>query len=185
MRKIYIPLISFLLIITYVKAQMPLTERKENQPQEKFSDHLYFGGSFGVQFGSQTYIELAPIVGYKFTQRFSAGLGLKYIYYKFNDNYSNYNYTSNIYGGGPFARFTVFDGLFLHAEYEILNLEIPDSYYQKYTRQNVTSVFLGGGYRQMIGDRSSLDFLFLYNINESSYSPYVNPVIRIGFGIGI
>ncbi len=168
-----------------VQAQMPLKERNENQPGEKFIDKLFFGGSFGLQFGSQTYIELAPIVGYKITQRLSAGLGLKYIYYKFNDKYYNYNYTSNIYGGGPFARFTVLDGLFLHAEYEILNLEVPDIYYRNYTRKNITSVFFGGGYRQMIGDRSSLDFLFLYNINESVNSPYVNPVIRIGFGIGI
>lgn len=163
---------------------MPITERKENQSSKNFTDNLFFGGNFGLQFGSQTYIELAPLIGYKITERLSAGLGLKYIYYKIKDNYSTLNYSTNSYGGGPFARFTLFEGLFLHGEYEILNLEVPDLY-NNLIRENITSVFLGGGYRQMIGDRSSIDFLLLYNINDNRNSPYVNPVIRIGFGFGI
>lgn len=184
MKKIYIPTIFLFFFSFFAKGQMPITERKENQSSKKFTDNLFFGGNFGLQFGSQTYIELAPIIGYKITERFSAGLGLKYIYYKIKDNYSTLNYSTNIYGGGPFARFTLYEGLFLHGEYEILNLEVPDLYYNL-KRENITSVFLGGGYRQMIGDRSSIDFLFLYNINENRNSPYVNPVIRIGFGFGI
>ncbi len=185
MKKVLTPILIFLLIFSSLRAQLPLIERVKNEPADRFVDHLYFGGSLGLQFGSQTYIELAPIVGYKITDRLSAGLGLKYIYYKFKDSYASNSYTSNIYGGGPFARFILLEGLFLHAEYEILNLEVPDIYFRNYSRKNISSVFLGAGYRQMIGNNSSLDFLFLYNINESIYSPYSNPVIRIGFGLGI
>ena len=184
MKKKYPLLISLLLFFSLAKAQLPLIERDKNESTETFADHLFFGGSFGLQFGSQTYVEIAPIIGYNINPKLAAGLGLKYTYYNYSDSYSN-SYSTNIYGGGPFVRYVLFQGLFLHAEYEILNLEVPDPYYLTYKRENISSVFLGGGYRQMIGEKSSLDFLLLYNINESSNSPYVNPVIRIGFGFGI
>jgi len=173
-----------LLILSNASAQLPLIERDQNQPTDRFIDHMYFGGTFGLQFGTQTYVELAPIIGYNFNPRLSGGLGLKYIYYKINDGY--YNYSSNLYGGGPFMRYVLFEGLFMHAEYEVLNMEVPEPPYNiYYTRQNVTSIFLGGGYTQMIGNRSSMNFLILYNINNSIYSPYSNPLFRIGFGFGI
>ena len=174
--------IVFFLLAFSSKAQPPLTERKEDPANGKFFDRVFFGGSFGIQFGTQTYVELSPTIGYKITDRLSAGIGLKYIYYKVKDR--NFTYSTNIYGGGPFTRFFVTDGLFLHAEFEVLNMEIP-SLYTGYERKNITSVFLGGGYRQMIGDRSSLDLLLLYNINDNRNSPYINPIIRIGFGFGI
>jgi hypothetical protein len=176
-------LLLFLLFATTSFAQMPLTERKDEAPKERFLDRVSIGGSLGLQFGTQTYVEIAPIITYMFTRRLYGGLGLKYSYYKYSDNY--YTYSSNFYGGGPFARFFVLDQLFLHAECEVLNMEVPDYTYTYYTRENVTSVFLGGGYRQMIGNRSSLDLMLLYNINENRNSPYVNPIFRFGFGFGI
>jgi hypothetical protein len=30
-----------------------------------------------------------------------------------------------------------------------------------------------------------MSIMFLWNINESFYSPYSNPIIRIGFGVGL
>jgi hypothetical protein len=176
--------IFFFVSLSKAYAQVPLIERDQNASTDRFIDHMFFGGTFGLQFGTQTYVELAPIIGYNFNSRLSGGLGLKYIYYKINDGY--YNYSSNLYGGGPFLRYILFEGLFAHAEYEVLNMEVPEPpNYIYYTRQNITSIFLGGGYRQMIGERSSMDFLILYNINHSLYSPYTNPIFRIGFGFGI
>ena len=150
----------------------------------RFADRLFFGRILGMQFGSdQTYVEVAPLIGYRFTDRLNGGLHLKYIYLKVHqDNYLNYSI--NIYGGGPFGRFFVYEGLFAHLEYEILNMEVPD-FYGGYRRENITSVFVGGGYRQMLGERSAMDIMLLYNINESTYSPYVNPILQFGFAFGI
>lgn len=123
------------------------------------------------------------MVGYKITERLSGGLRIKYIYLDVHqDGYLNYS--TNIYGGGPFARFFVYEGLFTHFEYEIINMDVPDLY-GGYRRDNITSVFVGGGYRQMLGDRSAMDIMLLYNINESTYSPYINPIIQFGFAFGI
>jgi hypothetical protein len=46
-------------------------------------------------------------------------------------------------------------------------------------------VLLGGGYRQWIGNKAFMTLMILWNVNEQLYSPYQNPVIRIGFGAGI
>jgi hypothetical protein len=110
-------------------------------------------------------------------------LRLKYSYLK--EDYGSFENSSNMYGGGPFMQYTIFEGLFAHAEYELLNLEVYDYFLNQFARQNISSVFLGGGYRQMMGARSAVDFLILWNVNETEYSPYANPVIRIGFGFGL
>jgi hypothetical protein len=186
MKKILPLFIISILSVTCLKAQVPLvdkTESKKAPPKEKFSDRMFFGGFIGLQFGTYTYIELSPIVGYEITPRLLGGIGLKYQYLEYNDDYSSYS--SNTYGGGPFARFTVFNGLFLHADYEILSLEVPNLYYTGYYRETIYSLFLGAGYRQMLGSRSSMDFLIKYNVTESTYSPYQNPMIQIGFGFGL
>jgi hypothetical protein len=166
------------------KSSAQYIDANATKPKSSFSDHLFFGGIFGLQFATdQTYVEVAPLIGYRVTEKFSAGLNLKYIFYKYHiDNFPTYS--TSLYGGGPFARYFIFDGLFAHFEYELLNMEVPDLYGQLY-RENVTSVFLGGGYRQMLGDRSALDFMILWNINDNKYSPYVNPIIQFGFAFGI
>ena len=75
-------------------------------------------------------------------------------------------------------------------EYEWLNLSTPtfDFVTNRYignTRQNIGSLFVGAGFRQVFGRKSVVDMMLLYNLTESPYSPYENPIIRIGFGIGI
>ena len=183
MKKNFLLFLFFLLAITFSNGQPTLIQRDPNDYKEKFTDRLFYGGSIGLQFGSQTFVEVAPIIGYRVTDRLGVGLGIKYSYYKITDPYLEYS--TSMYGGGPFLRYFVFDGLFAHAEYEILNMEVPDYFLQRYVRKNISSVFLGGGYRQMMGARSAIDFLILFNVNDTNDSPYENPIIRIGFGFGL
>ncbi len=51
--------------------------------------------------------------------------------------------------------------------------------------QQFNSFFVGGGYLQRIGGNSGMYFLVLWNLNDTPNSPYTNPVIRIGFNIGM
>jgi hypothetical protein len=83
-------------------------------------NRFFFGGSLGLQFGSATYIDVSPLVGYKITPKLHAGVGLTYIYYKVKDSYYNYAYETSIYGGRVFGRYYILDNLFGHAEFEIL-----------------------------------------------------------------
>lgn len=149
-----------------------------------FTDRLFTGGDIGMQFGSQTYVQIAPLLGYRATPDFSLGITAKYIYYNINDNYSNYHYETNTYGGGLFMRYNVMEAVFLHAEYEALSLEVPVSPYEM-NRRIVSGLFLGGGYRQFFGSYSSMNIMILFDVIEDQYSPYQNPILRIGFDFGL
>jgi hypothetical protein len=146
-----------------------------------------FGGSIGAQFGDVTFIELAPVASYRVTEKFHAGLGFTYQYYKVN--YSGIpDYSSSAYGGSIFMRYFIWRDLFAHAEYAPLYItnfydySIPNPEYRNVWAQDV---LIGGGYRQWIGQKAFMSLMLLFNINESPYSPYSNPIIRIGFGVGI
>jgi len=173
--------ILFLLVFSgHLLAQSPRLDNSEpaKKSSSAFFDRIVLGGSFSLQFGTQTVVGIAPQIGYKITDQLIAGIGLQYIYYHFKNSYSEYK--SNVYGGSLFARYFLTENLFLHSEYEILNMDVPlDAYH--YHRQDITSVFVGGGYRQMLGERSSIDLMILFNLNQSTYSPYENPIVRVGF----
>lgn len=139
------------------------------------------GGSFSNNGGS---FEIAPLVGYKVTPDFRVGTRLIYIY-------SSFDYGGNIgkrsfhdYGASLFAQHRLFKFLIAHAEYELLSVEYPFDQY-KNERRTINSLFLGGGLFQSMGGRGFATIMILYNVLETQYSPYTNPVIRIGFGVGL
>lgn len=178
-RKIIISSIILSLLSSFSFAQALRDFNSQSPPT--LSNRIWLGGNLGLQFGSQTFVQVAPMVGYRLTEKLTAGVTGNYIYFK--DNIIDYS--SEIYGGGVFGRYFVTDDLYLHSEYEVLNLDIPNVYGSGYTRSNVTSVLVGGGYRQWISERAGLDLMILFNLNQSRYSPYNNPIIRFGFVFGI
>lgn len=169
------------------KAQQPVPVIKQEQEDDEettFADRLYWGGSFGLQFGNYTNISLLPIIGEKVTKTFSVGTGLVYHFIRTNNtNFQNF-------GGRAFLQQEVLANLIgegsvvLHGEYEVLGVE---KYWPTNTngfeidRRVVAMPMAGIGYRQSAG-RASFDFLVLYNFNDID-SPYSNPVIRAGFNI--
>ena len=172
----YLFLMQMCLVSSFSQAQ---------QSNETFWEKVYFGGNIGLQFGNQTLVNVNPIVGYRITEKLSAGISATYIYYHYTDPYYNVDFTSNIYGGSIFTRYFVMENIFTHVEGEILNLEVLNYFLNKYVRENVFGFYVGGGLRQPMGERSSLNIMLLYNLNEDVNSPYQNPIIRIGFGFGI
>ncbi len=176
----------FILIIINLIFSLNLAFSQEKVT--KLNPNVFFGGNLGLQFGTITFIDVSPIVGYRFTPRISAGVGLKYNYY----SDSRYDYSTSVYGGNLFTRFAVSELLFATAEYEHLNMAqtvlVLNPSTGVYSPQNsprywVDSYLIGAGYRQPIGERASFNFMILYNLNETHKSPYKNPIIRIGFDI--
>lgn len=160
------------------------------QSEHPILDRMFFGGSLGLQFGSATYIDVSPLVGYKITEKLHAGVGATYIYYKVKDTYYNYSYETSIYGGRIFGRYYFLDNLFGHLEWEILNMDVPStntingvqSY--DYIRDNIMSLMVGGGYAQPIGSNAAITLMILWNLTEEQYSPYQNPIFRLGIAAG-
>jgi hypothetical protein len=162
------------------EAPLPARQTKDKVP---FKDRIYFGGNLGLQFGTQTYIDISPLVGYKITEKLSAGIGATYIYYSYKDRY--FSYKTNIYGGRIFGRYFFTDNLFAHTEVELINMELFDNVRYDYYRKNILSPLVGGGYIQRFSENSGVYIMLLLNLNDSAESPYSNPIIRIGFNIGL
>ncbi|MDD1444179.1 hypothetical protein MEO93_28345, partial [Dolichospermum sp. ST_sed3] len=123
-----------------------------------------------------TIIDLSPQVGYHINKYFNAGVGITYTYYKDN----NYKFSTSIYGGSVFAQAIPLNFLILHTELEMLNLEVFDVYGEGKRLWDL-GVLVGAGYRVPFGEKSAVNFMVLWNLNQTAYSPYTNPIVRIYF----
>ena len=177
-------------IIIIVVLQKPLWGQSvdENMSDKKdFKSHLFYGGGFGLQFGTVTLVEVSPMIGYKITPKLGVGVSPTYKYYRVKDYYSTSTSTdlvTNVYGGSIFARYSIFENIFAHVEYESLfyNTKVP-GYASEL--QQFNSFLVGGGYRQQIGGNSAMNLMLLWNLNDTQNSLYTNPIIRVGFSIGM
>ena len=180
--------------------------------QDTFWKRVSVGGNLGFQFGSVTGITIAPEVQIRVVDQLH--VGMRFIYQYFNSKNYFYDtknevymsYQANVFGGGIYMRYylsSLFDNflgnLFAHVEYEYLAYKRPfvqddngsilgaDNLYYHSGSDVVefNSIFVGGGYRQPISNRVSMDFLILFNLNDSYNSPYSNPLIRLGIGVGL
>jgi len=180
-------LVVFLTLITLnIAGQQPGAGQKTRREVPPVKERLFFGGSLGLQFGTFTDIEVAPIIGLWVLPRLGIAVGPNFRYYK--DPLDN----TLIYGGRTYAEFIFLQdfnnvipiglhlGLFLHVEDEALSLE--SSFFRNpYSsgRFLINTVLAGGGIRQPLGQRSSLNFTFLWALNNSDYGVYGDPEIRI------
>lgn len=144
-------------------------------------DRLVFGGNLGASFGDITYVELAPTAGYLITDSYLFGLSARYIYFEDRTFAPAFTYKTNMYGGGIFNQYYILESFIIHGEYELLN---KDSQIRN-ERVNVGSLLVGGGYRSNMGGNSFFSVLLLYNLNDNIESPYSNPILRVGIGIGM
>jgi hypothetical protein len=173
------------------QAQAEMARRK---PKSEFSEKIFFGGGFGAGFGDYTFINISPIVGYRFNDRLSGGMRLMYQYTTFEyfiGGFSKERYNSSDLGIGPFARLLVYGPVYLQAEYEYLSFKqiYPDG---SSSRTNFDSFMAGGGVVQTIGRNASLFATVLYNFSYDGFndsnvlrSPYNSPwVVRMGIAGG-
>lgn len=145
-------------------------------------DKFYFGGGGGFS-GGTNYLNLSvsPLVGYKVTEEFSAGMQISYQYVKSGD------FKISNYGGGPFLRYNVGDRLFGYTQFEYLNFGYPD-YFGEIQRLGFESWFVGLGYVEPLGDNFAFNILALYNLlyQSGGNSPYPSPLVfRVGIITGL
>lgn len=185
--------IIFLLILTAKLACLPAgAQDRRNDIRESrppLSERIFFGGSFGLQFGTITNIELSPVAGVWVLPRLALAAGPSWQYYK--DPVGK----TSIYGGRGYARFMLIRdfnqliplgvnfGLFTHAEYEALSLE---SDFWSLTPSSDSRIWqhnalVGLGLSQPLGMRSSINIYFLWVVTESDFRIYDNPEVRIDF----
>lgn len=182
MRKLPL-IVGFLLMGLFAFAQEQEDDRQTEQRQSgSLFDRTFIGGNFALQFGNVTFIDISPMVGFRFTDRFSAGPGITYRYLKFRGFEG-----SSTYGGSLFARHIVGSQFFAQAQYESLNTEYLTEVNQELqlTRAWVPGFFLGGGIFQPLGKRGAVTIAAMYNLMyDNVRSPYGSPwVFNVGFNL--
>jgi hypothetical protein len=153
-------------------------------------ERIFVGGNLGLQISNiNTSVVISPMVGFRFTNRFSSGMNLTYQYYRDRGwgNLAGFTSVTHIYGGSVFVRYRVTRQFFAHAEYEALNLDSQMAWQLntpgsegRFWEQNY---FLGGGYRAPLGARANLNLMLLYNFNNSSVVYFQNPIFRLGVDV--
>lgn len=188
---------------TYNSSGSRITMRPKKQESKGFDkDKLIYGGGFTFNFfGGAFRAGAAPVLGYRFHDRFIAGIALGYQYdsqkdyFRFSTN-SGVQYRSlrrHMVMPSVWVRGLVFSNIFIHAEaeYDIQNwrgfTQDPANLEPVKIRETYKSpaVLVGPGLRQPLGDYSSLYVMVLYDVVQDPYSPYRGLLdYRIGFNLG-
>jgi len=188
----------------YTSSGRPANAHKKQQQKKGFDvSKLVFGGSATVSLGQVTDLGITPMIGYRFTDRFTAGIGLGYDYLKINDftpltdpNTGAVNYypvQSSIFYPSIWARYRVFRNIFVQSEfqYDMISQRVYD-YDQNYNitkytvKANAPVWLVGAGFRMPVTDRVSFVMVIMYDVLQNKNSPYYNtlaffPGINVGF----
>ncbi|MFI5142087.1 MAG: hypothetical protein ACHQII_07000, partial [Bacteroidia bacterium] len=147
--------------------------RKPIPPQSELMQKLYFGCNLALQFYSYGgynvfYYDLSPNVGYKITDKFSAGVQI--VYNNTIESAGGKSASYNIIGGGVFARYLVLPFLFLQVEYDVLTTP-PNSVFGQ--KRGISDEKLAGiGFKRGLTDKVSYYISLLYDFQPSINSPY-------------
>ncbi|MEQ8477416.1 hypothetical protein [Fulvivirga sp.] len=174
---------KIILILLLAIPVAAFSQGSEDVRDANFINRVYTGGNIGFQMDAfRTTAEVSPIIGYRITNEFSLGIGLTYIYYKYEDSYTDFE--TNIYGYRMFGRYNITHQFFLLTEYESLSLEFLNDGTEN--RQWVPGAFVGGGFYQSISDNAGFNIAVLYNVMfDELRSPYKSPLVyRVGFTVG-
>lgn len=161
-----------------------------SKPKEKGFDpqKIVIGGGLDGRFwGGITYIYLAPMIGYKVTPNFLAGVNLGYQYVRIRDGREVYNTTTNryeiyptndhLFSPGVWLRYHI-SNFFVHTQFEY---HMGNSRWTDYAQQSggtgvekvklnytLPSLLVGAGYRMPLGDRVSAYIGLYYDVLQRS-----------------
>lgn len=174
--------------------QTPTQKKKSNDLSSlSFGERLIYGGNLGLQFGAQTVVDVSPLIGYRITENFNAGIGATYFYYDLdievitvgNPSFSQIiNISGSTFGGRVYAQYFVYDNQFyLYTEQELMDTEFVRTNDLQTERRLLFNSLVGGGVFLSFGERGGINFSLLYNLNhQEDFSIFGSPFItRVGF----
>jgi hypothetical protein len=162
-------IIGLLFITQLASSQYDLSDVKDDTTKTSdfswydFRERTYVGADFSLVFGNQTYIYLAPMIGYDILPEYGLSAGVSTMYQLFRTKYQNGAVVSeHAYGGGIFVRYRPLPFLLAQAEFDVYNVEdfaaIPSE------RMNVPAFLLGGGYAGAMGENAYYNILLMFDL---------------------
>lgn len=184
-----------MMIITGTQLVLAQDNPDNNEaPEQKGFDKskLFFGGNFGLGFGTNTFVNVSPQVGYRFNDYFAAGAGVNFNYYSYK--YFNYDGSDLYKESFGYAGFNIFGRVYpikfilLQVQPELNYSWGSRKYYdgtpkQKLPGKFVPSLLLGGGAAIPTGGRNGALLLMIqYDAVQDKRSPYGNrPFFSLGY----
>ena len=170
--------------------QAKIEKPKAKTNKEPFIKRLYFGGEFGLSFGSYTTLTVSPLIGYRLTPKLYTGVQFHYTWAKHTvktiTGDKSYNYHN--YGFSAFLRWYAIKNLYFHIEPEFMNYQQNEfdnnGIFIEEKRYWVPYIWAGAGLRKMISKRSWMSAHVLFDLLNDSNSPYREwePRYSVGFG---
>jgi hypothetical protein len=149
---------------------------------------LFVGGGLGLAFGTYTIVNVSPLVGYRFSPLFAAGVGINYSYYGYDDGY--YNSKQTYAGMSIFGRVYPIQQLFIQVQPELNYMwasqtsdagqNLPPLKINKF----VPSLLMGGGAAIPTGGNGAITISVMYDVLQNIWSPYYHQAVY-GFGYNI
>jgi hypothetical protein len=123
------------------------------------------------------------MVGYKVIPRLSVGAKIRYDY--ISDNRFTEPYHTSNYGGSVFTRPSLIKSLYLHTEFAGYNYELYNESGES-DRKWVPFLFVGAGFNQRVGKRTSLNAQILFDVLQNENSPFRRwePFYSLGMSVG-
>jgi hypothetical protein len=190
---------SLLFLLLFFAAMCSWAQDDAEKEEEKKGfqkDRLFIGGNFGLTFGSYTFINISPQIGYRFNRYLAAGTGLNFQYVSLKEKYSNgdlYRKTSQgVTGLNVFGRVYPINQFMLQVQPEVNYVFGKEKFYDTNPEQTynldakiVPSLLLGGGLVLPSGRGSFIASVF-YDVLQNESSPYSNkPIVNFTYNIGL
>jgi len=179
MKTVFKPLLTITLLVSAL-----LTANAQRTGGGFDPDRLVYGGGIFPSFSSYgTTFSANPFLGYKVTDKLVPGVMFQYQYIKTNSTQWTVPATLQLFGVGPFVRYTAWRNIFLQAEYEFLNGSVKIDPYPKQTYSE-NNLLIGGGYFSGSGRSGIYAQLMYIPTWRGAQSVYSIPLIyRVGFSI--
>jgi len=161
-------------------------QKRTDEPNQKLIDKLWFGGMVNFfwvnqQSFSQILVGLAPMVGYKVTDKLSFGprVEIQYTSYKFETASGNQTANNFNFGGFGFGRYKIFRRFFIHVEsgFTTQPYLTTDNFGNiGFTRELRQPVLAGLGYTE-----GGVEMYLLYDFNDPDETARYPLQYRLGF----
>jgi hypothetical protein len=198
--KLLTPLFIFLFTIVCL-ATYAQDEQEETTKKGFDRSRLFVGGNFGLSFGNFTFINISPQVGYHFTNKLAAGVGIngQYTQYKILNNAGNTYQRQNygVAGMNLFGRFYPIEQAFLQVQPEMnyvwgkIKAYNPEAVYTL-NAKILPSLLVGAGGAIPAGRAGSFVVLAQYDVlnknpeSNNPGTPYGNKIFfSFGFNLGL
>jgi hypothetical protein len=188
---------KLLLILFLGCSLVSFAQDEEEQSDSKGfkKENLFFGGNFGLTFGTNTLINISPQVGYRFSKMFAAGVGINGQYINQKIYYTNGQEAGNVKLGvaglNLFGRFYPMDQLLIQLQPEANYIWGNETIYganPATTKRDaiiVPSLLVGGGAVFPSGRGAFIASVF-YDVVQDPNSPYgARPFYSFGYNINL